>query len=96
MTRQSYFAHTYLQGELFMDNRIFTRKDKTLNTIYRIILFACLAASAVTVYGILNVVIADNQNNLGKKILGMMIMTYGYYAVHKLLRFVYQYSKHLL
>ncbi len=64
-----------------MDNRIFTRKDKTLNTIYRIILFACLAASAVTVYGILNVVIADNQNNLGKKILGMMIMTYGYYAV---------------
>lgn len=64
-----------------MDNRIFTRKDKVFNIIYRIILFLCLAASAVTVYGIITVVIADNQNDTEKTILGMMIMTYGYYAV---------------
>lgn len=64
-----------------MGNKIFTYKDKAFNTIYRIILFVCLAASATAVFGIISIVV--NQNNdiiLEKNVSYIMAMTYGYYV----------------
>lgn len=64
-----------------MNNRVIYKKDKVFNTIYRIILFLCLAASAATVYGIIKIAVIDEKYVSDNTIGYMMVMTYGYYAL---------------
>ncbi len=68
-----------------MNMRNITNKDKAFNTIYRIILFVCFAASVVSVYGVISIVAAENSDSYEafseESVNSLTAMTYGYYVV---------------